>query len=93
MPTGAGEQPGRAGPLSRPGSPSLSPPRLPFSLEAVRLGPCSGLLVDWLEMLDPEVISTCPDLQQRLLFSRSKVGCGRLRPDGGPAWGVVGAGL
>uniref|UniRef100_A0A8C4MYX8 Integrator complex subunit 1 n=1 Tax=Equus asinus asinus TaxID=83772 RepID=A0A8C4MYX8_EQUAS len=43
------------------------------SLEAVRLGPCSGLLVDWLEMLDPEVISTCPDLQQKLLFSRSKV--------------------
>uniref|UniRef100_A0A8C4MU64 Integrator complex subunit 1 n=1 Tax=Equus asinus asinus TaxID=83772 RepID=A0A8C4MU64_EQUAS len=51
-----------------------NPPRLPFSLEAVRLGPCSGLLVDWLEMLDPEVISTCPDLQQKLLFSRSKVG-------------------
>uniref|UniRef100_K9IQL1 Uncharacterized protein n=1 Tax=Desmodus rotundus TaxID=9430 RepID=K9IQL1_DESRO len=42
------------------------------SLEAVQLGPCSGLLVDWLEMLDPEVISSCPDLQQRLLFSRSK---------------------
>ncbi|XP_028353863.1 integrator complex subunit 1 [Physeter macrocephalus] len=42
------------------------------SLEAVRLGPCSGLLVDWLEMLDPEVISSCPDLQQRLLFSQSK---------------------
>ncbi|XP_015974610.2 integrator complex subunit 1 isoform X3 [Rousettus aegyptiacus] len=43
------------------------------SLEAVHLGPCSGLLVDWLEMLDPEVVSSCPDLQQRLLFSRSKV--------------------
>lgn len=42
------------------------------SLEAVQLGPCSGLLVDWLEMLDPEVISSCPDLQQRLLFSRGK---------------------
>ncbi|KAM5301254.1 integrator complex subunit 1 isoform 1-T1 [Glossophaga mutica] len=42
------------------------------SPEAVRLGPCSGLLVDWLELLDPEVISSCPDLQQRLLFSRSK---------------------
>ncbi|KAM7143374.1 integrator complex subunit 1 [Molossus nigricans] len=41
-------------------------------LEAVRLGPCSGLLVDWLELLDPEVISSCPDLQQRLLFSQSK---------------------
>ncbi|XP_045849161.1 integrator complex subunit 1 isoform X1 [Meles meles] len=42
------------------------------SLEAVQLGPCSGLLVDWLEMLDPEVISSCPELQQRLLFSRGK---------------------
>ncbi|XP_063090087.1 integrator complex subunit 1 isoform X1 [Cavia porcellus] len=43
------------------------------SLEAVRLGPSSGLLVDWLEMLDPEVVSNCPDLQRRLLFSRRKV--------------------
>ncbi|XP_055266424.1 integrator complex subunit 1 isoform X2 [Moschus berezovskii] len=42
------------------------------SQEAVRLGPCSGLLVDWLEMLDPEVVGSCPDLQQRLLFSRGK---------------------
>ncbi|XP_065397601.1 integrator complex subunit 1 isoform X2 [Macaca fascicularis] len=41
-------------------------------LEAVRLGPSSGLLVDWLEMLDPEVVSSCPDLQHRLLFSRRK---------------------
>ncbi|XP_032447481.1 integrator complex subunit 1 [Lynx canadensis] len=42
------------------------------SPETVQLGPCSGLLVDWLELLDPEVIGSCPDLQQRLLFSRSK---------------------
>ncbi|KAL0608198.1 Integrator complex subunit 1 [Plecturocebus cupreus] len=42
------------------------------SLEVVRLGPSSGLLVDWLEMLDPEVVSSCPDLQHRLLFSRRK---------------------
>ncbi|XP_007939442.1 integrator complex subunit 1 [Orycteropus afer afer] len=42
------------------------------SLEAVHLGPSSGLLVDWLEMLDPEVIGSCPDLQQRLLFARNK---------------------
>ncbi|XP_035145703.3 integrator complex subunit 1 isoform X2 [Callithrix jacchus] len=42
------------------------------SLEAVRLGPSSGLLVDWLEMLDPEVVSSCPDLQHRLLFSQRK---------------------
>lgn len=62
------------------GQPWLAPlsSLLPFSLEAVQLGPCSGLLVDWLEMLDPEVISSCPDLQQRLLFSRSKVGCALL---------------
>ncbi|XP_007467137.1 PREDICTED: integrator complex subunit 1 [Lipotes vexillifer] len=50
------------------------------SLEAVRLGPCSGLLVDWLEMLDPEVISSCPDLQQRLLFSQSSKGKGHPGP-------------
>ncbi|XP_058278588.1 integrator complex subunit 1 isoform X2 [Hirundo rustica] len=37
-------------------------------------GPASGLLNDWLEMLDPEVISSCPDLQQKLLFSWSKAG-------------------
>ncbi|XP_017363720.1 integrator complex subunit 1 isoform X2 [Cebus imitator] len=42
------------------------------SLEAVPLGPSSGLLVDWLEMLDPEVVSSCPDLQHKLLFSRRK---------------------
>ncbi|XP_010846181.1 PREDICTED: integrator complex subunit 1-like, partial [Bison bison bison] len=42
------------------------------SQEAMLLGPCSGLLVDWLEMLDPEVVGSCPDLQQRLLFSRGK---------------------
>ncbi|NXW69038.1 INT1 protein, partial [Hirundo rustica] len=37
-------------------------------------GPASGLLNDWLEMLDPEVISSCPDLQQKLLFSWNKAG-------------------
>ncbi|XP_027778561.2 integrator complex subunit 1 [Marmota flaviventris] len=42
------------------------------SLETVCLGPSSGLLVDWLEMLDPEVVSSCPDLQRKLLFSRKK---------------------
>ncbi|XP_024619277.1 integrator complex subunit 1 [Neophocaena asiaeorientalis asiaeorientalis] len=50
------------------------------SLEAVWLGPCSGLLVDWLEMLDPEVVSSCPDLQQRLLFSQSTKGKGHPGP-------------
>ncbi|KAK2533726.1 Ints1 [Columba guinea] len=44
------------------------------SNEAAWLGPSSGLLNDWLEMLDPEVISSCPDLQQKLLFSWNKAG-------------------
>lgn len=43
------------------------------STEAARLGPASGLLVDWLETLDPEVVCSCPDLQWKLLFSRRKV--------------------
>lgn len=43
------------------------------STDTVRLGPASGLLVDWLETLDPEVVSSCPDLQRKLLFSRRKV--------------------
>lgn len=36
-------------------------------------GLSSGLLVDWLERLDPEVTSVCPDLQQKLLFALNKV--------------------
>ncbi|XP_048349441.1 integrator complex subunit 1 isoform X2 [Sphaerodactylus townsendi] len=42
------------------------------SVEIARLGPTSGLFIDWLEILDPEVISSCPDFQQRLLFSWNK---------------------
>nr|XP_034987340.1 integrator complex subunit 1 [Zootoca vivipara] len=42
------------------------------SAETCQLGPSSGLFIDWLEILDPEVISNCPDLQQRLLFSWNK---------------------
>ncbi|XP_062303542.1 integrator complex subunit 1 isoform X1 [Osmerus eperlanus] len=37
-----------------------------------KTGSCSGLLVDWLEHLDPEVTSVCPDLQQKLLFALNK---------------------
>ncbi|NWZ45450.1 INT1 protein, partial [Brachypodius atriceps] len=44
------------------------------STESAWPGPASGLLNDWLEMLDPEVISSCPDLQQKLLFSWNKAG-------------------
>ncbi|TRY54796.1 hypothetical protein DNTS_001767 [Danionella cerebrum] len=43
---------------------SLTEPKKP--------GACSGLLVDWLEMLDPEVTSVCSDLQQKLLFAQNK---------------------
>ncbi|XP_072838924.2 integrator complex subunit 1 [Pogona vitticeps] len=42
------------------------------SAEVARLGPSSGLFIDWLEMLDPEVTTSCPELQQRLLFSWNK---------------------
>ncbi|XP_018599754.2 integrator complex subunit 1 isoform X3 [Scleropages formosus] len=42
------------------------------SSEVVKTGSASGLLVDWLELLDPEVTSLCPDIQQRLLFAFNK---------------------
>ena len=32
-----------------------------------------GLLVDWLELLDPTIISSCPELQMKLLFGKCKV--------------------
>lgn len=50
-------------------------PGLPFSgsCEVTKSGLSSGLLVDWLEHLDPEVTSVCPDLQQKLLFALTKV--------------------
>lgn len=53
--------------------PGLRSDPLLHSTEAMRLGPASGLLVDWLETLDPEVVCSCPDLQWKLLFSRRKV--------------------
>ncbi|KAK9534706.1 hypothetical protein VZT92_007136 [Zoarces viviparus] len=42
------------------------------STEVTKSGLSSGLLVDWLEHLDPEVTSVCPDLQQKLLFALNK---------------------
>ncbi|XP_027898204.1 integrator complex subunit 1 isoform X1 [Xiphophorus couchianus] len=42
------------------------------SCEVTKSGLNSGLLVDWLEHLDPEVTSVCPDLQQKLLFALNK---------------------
>uniref|UniRef100_A0A3Q3RB44 Uncharacterized protein n=1 Tax=Monopterus albus TaxID=43700 RepID=A0A3Q3RB44_MONAL len=51
------------------------------SSEVTKSGLSSGLLVDWLEHLDPEVTSVCPDLQQKLLFALNKVGiCIAFRP-------------
>ena len=32
-----------------------------------------GLLVDLLELLDPTIISSCPELQMKLVFGKSKV--------------------
>lgn len=43
------------------------------SSEVTKTGLSSGLLVDWLEHLDPEVTSVCPDLQHKLLFALNKV--------------------
>ncbi|XP_043246405.1 integrator complex subunit 1-like isoform X1 [Amphibalanus amphitrite] len=39
-----------------------------------------GLLVDWLELLEPEVISSCPDTQLQMLFSSSGGGGGGGQP-------------
>jgi integrator complex subunit 1 len=33
----------------------------------------AGLLVDWLESLDPELVQATPELQQKLLFSKSLI--------------------
>ncbi|CAL8303109.1 unnamed protein product [Merluccius merluccius] len=44
----------------------------PNNSEVIKTGLSSGLLVDWLEHLDPEVTSVCPDLQQKLLFALNK---------------------
>ncbi|XP_023269633.1 integrator complex subunit 1 isoform X1 [Seriola lalandi dorsalis] len=51
------------------------------SSEVTKSGLSSGLLVDWLEHLDPEVTSVCPDLQQKLLFALNKArGTAAYRP-------------
>ncbi|XP_055507319.1 integrator complex subunit 1 isoform X2 [Leucoraja erinacea] len=43
------------------------------SVEQLKPVSASGLLIDWSELLDPEVISQCPDQQQRLLFADPKI--------------------
>ncbi|XP_014218982.1 integrator complex subunit 1 [Copidosoma floridanum] len=35
--------------------------------------PRTGLLIDWLASVEPELIGTCPDLQTRLLFGKMNV--------------------
>lgn len=35
--------------------------------------PRTGLLIDWLASVEPELIGTCPNLQMRLLFGKTKV--------------------
>ncbi|XP_067859035.1 integrator complex subunit 1 isoform X2 [Heptranchias perlo] len=43
------------------------------SAESMKPVSTAGLLIDWSELLDPEVISCCPDQQQRLLFASHKM--------------------
>ncbi|XP_043945691.1 integrator complex subunit 1 [Protopterus annectens] len=52
--------------------PPGKPETMESSSEKVKPVSASGLLIDWMELLDPEVISVCPDLQQRLLFAWNK---------------------
>uniref|UniRef100_A0A8C4SG15 Integrator complex subunit 1 n=1 Tax=Erpetoichthys calabaricus TaxID=27687 RepID=A0A8C4SG15_ERPCA len=42
------------------------------SVELSKMVSASGLFIDWLELLDPEVASLCPEMQLRLLFAWSK---------------------
>ncbi|XP_025155435.1 integrator complex subunit 1 isoform X3 [Harpegnathos saltator] len=37
------------------------------------LKPRTGLLIDWLASVEPELIGTCPNLQMKLLFGKTKV--------------------
>ncbi|XP_070617467.1 integrator complex subunit 1 isoform X1 [Erythrolamprus reginae] len=46
--------------------------RVKKEAESSSVESASGLFIDWLELLDPEVVSNCPDLQQKLLFSWDK---------------------
>ncbi|KAJ7992420.1 hypothetical protein DPEC_G00278360 [Dallia pectoralis] len=48
--------------------------------EVTKTRSSSGLLVDWLGLLDPEVTSVCPDLQRKLLFALKGKGTLSYRP-------------
>ncbi|XP_076239229.1 integrator complex subunit 1 isoform X3 [Calliopsis andreniformis] len=37
------------------------------------LKPRTGLLIDWLASVEPELIGTCPNLQMKLLFGKTKI--------------------
>lgn len=39
----------------------------------VTLKPRTGLLIDWLASVEPELIGTCPNLQMKLLFGKRKM--------------------
>uniref|UniRef100_A0A8C4SHK8 Integrator complex subunit 1 n=1 Tax=Erpetoichthys calabaricus TaxID=27687 RepID=A0A8C4SHK8_ERPCA len=43
------------------------------SVELSKMVSASGLFIDWLELLDPEVASLCPEMQLRLLFAWSNM--------------------
>ncbi|XP_014664125.1 PREDICTED: integrator complex subunit 1-like [Priapulus caudatus] len=48
---------------------------IPPIIEELQRSPCqpqSGLLVDWLALLDPETVSAYPELEAELLFKRQK---------------------
>lgn len=40
----------------------------------------TGLLLDWLSCLEPEMIGSCPEKQMQLLFSKAKGGAAACRP-------------
>ena len=33
-----------------------------------------GLFVDWIELLDPEIVSSSPEIQEKFLFTHSQKG-------------------
>jgi hypothetical protein len=40
----------------------------------------TGLLLDWLSCLEPEMIRSCPEKQMQLLFAKAKEGVASCRP-------------
>ena len=44
-----------------------------FSSKGEMLSSTASLFIDWLELLDPEIIKSVPDLQEKLAFARQSV--------------------